>query len=256
LSGGHSRPRGRPHTCSLSIGTPVLSARGRANLASEGIKLRNSVRIGIWGWQTDRYRPNPSVQDWSMNGRTAPAAAVHETGCAQEGGANGMAIGLACLRPISWRCHLPAPPGNHATAKVGQSPPNSRPGCPRSGRARSPPASDRRPARGAPPRPTPRLPRPAWASSTTRLRAPIAPRPTDIAGARLPIQVRITARDDAQQQRFVADHQVRLAAKGGGSAGKMADVGLICPPPIPAFDHPAHRLGLCHGNSSGLRFGG
>ena len=32
---------------------------------------------------------------------------------------------------------------------------------------------------------------------------------------------------------------------GRGSAGKMADDDLICPPPVPACDHPARRLALC-----------
>src|SRR5580658_10066817 len=32
---------------------------------------------------------------------------------------------------------------------------------------------------------------------------------------------------------------------GCGSTGKMADDDLICPPPIPAYDHPARRLALC-----------
>src|SRR5271166_1266212 len=44
VSAGHSRPRGRPHTRSLSKETPVFSARWRAHLAGEVIKLR------IWGW--------------------------------------------------------------------------------------------------------------------------------------------------------------------------------------------------------------
>ena len=51
---------------------------------------------------------------------------------------------------------------------------------------------------------------------------------------------------------------------GCGSAGKMADDDLICPPPIPACDHPARRLALpplhaqlsrCRGSTCGARSG-
>jgi hypothetical protein len=42
-SAGHSWPRGRPHTRSLSKGMPVLSARRRAHLEGEVTKLR------MWG---------------------------------------------------------------------------------------------------------------------------------------------------------------------------------------------------------------
>jgi hypothetical protein len=45
------RARSRPHTCSLSKGTPVLSAPRRAHLASEVFKPRAGERIRISEWQ-------------------------------------------------------------------------------------------------------------------------------------------------------------------------------------------------------------
>ena len=45
------RARSRPHTCSLSKGTPILSARRRAHLASEVFKPRAGERIRISEWQ-------------------------------------------------------------------------------------------------------------------------------------------------------------------------------------------------------------
>ena len=49
------------------------------------------------------------------------------------------------------------------------------------------------------------------------------------------------ARHCSAQDRLSVDGTVA----GCGPAGKMADDDLICPPPVPACDHPARRLALC-----------